>query len=141
MQSQKIGNGYMIRLEKGEEIAESLKRFCQEKGIKSGSISGIGATDNISIKYYDLEQKKYDSKHFGGENYEILSLNGNVSLLNNEPFTHLHITLADSHHHAFGGHLESAVISVTCEIALQMTDALVLRKRNEEFQLNFLELS
>ena len=141
MQSKKIGNAYMIRLEKGEEIAESLKRFCQEKGIKSGSISGIGATDNVSLKYYDLAKKQYTAKHFRSENYEILSINGNVSLLNDEPFTHIHITLSDSHHHAFGGHLESAVISVTCEIALQMTDGIVLRKRNEEFQLNFLELS
>ncbi|MFA6089566.1 MAG: PPC domain-containing DNA-binding protein, partial [Candidatus Woesearchaeota archaeon] len=90
MKSKKINNGYIIRLEKGEEIIELLTKFCKNNKIKSGIITGIGGTDNACLKYYDLEKKEYLSKKFSGKNYEIVSLNGNISLIKNEPFMHIH---------------------------------------------------
>ncbi len=140
MQSKKLNNGYILKIEKGEEIAETLTKFCKDNNIKSGAISGIGATNNASISYYDLGEEKYISKTFSSKNYEIISLNGNIALIDKEPFAHLHITISDQDYKVFGGHLVSAIVSVTCEIAITMSDSTVERKIDNEFGINLLEL-
>ncbi|MCK9186292.1 DNA-binding protein [Candidatus Gracilibacteria bacterium] len=139
MKSKKLTNGYILRLEKGEEIITSLTKFCEDNDIKSGSISGVGGTDDVSVKYYDPEQEKYISKKFTSKNFEIISLNGNISLVDGKPFPHVHIMLGDADYNTFGGHLGSANIAITCEIVIQMTDYIFTRKLDEEFNLNFLE--
>lgn len=140
MKFRKINSGYIIRLEKGEEIIHALISFCEDNNIKSGSITGIGGTDNVSLKYYDQEKKEYISKKFSGKNYEIIGLNGNISLVEDKPFAHIHIILGDSDYRAFGGHLESAIIGITCEITIVMADSTINRKFDDEFKLYFLDL-
>ena len=140
MKSKKLNNGYIIKLEKGEEIVFALTKFCEDNDIKSGSIAGVGGTDNVSLKYYDLAKGEYISKKFSGKNYEIISLNGNISLVNGKPFVHIHTVLGDSDYNAFGGHLGSALIAITCEITIHLADDLFNRKLDNEFKLNFLDI-
>lgn len=140
MKSKKTSTGYIVRLEKGEEVIETLTKFCETEKIKSGSISGIGATNNVDLKSFDEKTKKYLEKKFSGEDYEILSLNGNITLLNGKPFLHLHAVLSDPNYNAFGGHIGSVVISVTGEIVINIFDVTIPRKLDNEFQLNFIDL-
>lgn len=140
MKSKKINEGYIIKLEKGEEIITALTKFCADNNIKSGAIAGVGGTNDVSLKYYDLEKGEYISQKFGGKNYEIISLSGNVSLIDNKPFAHIHIVLGDSDYRTFGGHLGSAIIAITGEITITIINDVVTRKFNDEFKLNFLDL-
>lgn len=140
MQSKKLTDGYILKLEKGEEIIETLAKFCGDNNIKSGSVTGIGGTDNATLKYYDREKKEYIPKNFSGKDYEIVSLLGNISLVEGMPFAHIHIALGDADYNLFGGHLGSAVTSITCEITINMTDGILNRKLDDEFKLNFLEI-
>ena len=55
--------------------------------------------------YFDQEKKEYVHHNFPG-GYEVLSGIGNISLLDGEPFVHVHITLADKEGKAMGGHLD-----------------------------------
>ena len=137
MKYKKANAGYFIKFEKGEEIMQELTKFCEDNDVKSGSISGVGGTDDVLIKYYDLKKGEYLPKKFSGKNYEIISLNGNISLVENKPFVHLHIMLGDSDYRTFGGHLGSAVVDITCEIAINMSDSVINRKFNDEFKVNF----
>ena len=140
MHSKKLKDGYIVRIKKGEEIIGELTRFCSENNIKSGSIAGIGATDNVSLGYFDLDKKEYIEKKFSGKNFEIISMNGNISLVDGKPFAHIHITLGDSDYSVFGGHLNSAVVSVTGEITLTLSDGVLERKPDEHSGLNLLNL-
>jgi len=140
MQYKKIGNKYMIKLEKGEEIINSLTEFCIEHKIKSGTVSGIGGVSRVNIGYYDMDEEKYISKQFEKKNFEIISLNGNISLIENKPFPHLHILLGDLDYSVFGGHLNSAIISVTGEIVLSMVDGEVRREKDGASGLNLMQL-
>jgi len=140
MKFKKINDGYVVRIEKGEEIIQTLTDFCEQNNVKSGSIAGIGGTDDVSVSYYDQEKKEYIPKRYGGKNYEIISLNGNISLKEGKPFAHIHITLGDSDYSVFGGHLESAVISVNCEMVISMANDKVERKFDKDLQLNLLDL-
>ena len=42
MDYRRFGNKYVVRLEKGEEIVESIKTLCRENNIRLGTVSGIG---------------------------------------------------------------------------------------------------
>ena len=139
MQYKKVSGGYFIKIEKGEEVLETLTKFCKDNNLKSGSISGIGGTNDVSIKYYDMEKKEYLPINFGGKNYEIISLNGNISLVEGKPFVHLHIMIGDSDYRTFGGHLGKAVVGLTAEIMINMTEDIIERKLDEKYNLNFWE--
>lgn len=59
MKYKKVENRFFVKIEKGEEIIEILTKFCSDNNIRSGSISGIGGTNDVSIKYYGGNNNKY----------------------------------------------------------------------------------
>ncbi len=137
MKFKKFRNKWVVSINIGEEIVETLKKFCKDNNIKLGTISGIGAVKGTTIGFYNLETKKYYPKELDGD-YEITSLLGNISTMDGEVYLHLHITLADSTYNAFGGHLNSAVIGGVGEFIIEEIDGEVKRGFNEEVGLNLL---
>lgn len=137
MKFKKIGSKWIVRIDKGEEIVKTLKQFCKENKIKLGTISGIGATDRVTIGLFNARSKQYHSQELIGD-YEITNLSGNISTMNDEIYLHLHISLADSKYNAYGGHLNSAVISGTGEIIIEEIEDIIEREFNEEVGLNLL---
>ena len=140
MKFRKLGEIFILRLEIGEEIITQLKEFCLENKIQSGQVSGIGVVRRAKISYFDLSSGKYLHQELSG-NMEITSLMGNISVMEGEPFPHLHITLADDKFRIRGGHLSEGVIGVTGEIVLEPFPGLVERKINQENGLNLLVLA
>lgn len=135
MKYKKFNNKYVVRVDKDEELVSSLKRFCIENNIKLGSVTGIGATNKATIGIFVIDEKRYVSKELTGD-HEITALAGNISTMNGEVYLHLHATLGDSEHRAFGGHLTSAVISATSEIIVDAIDGEVEREFNEKVGIN-----
>jgi len=126
MKIQKAGQKLMLKLEKGEEIIQSLTRVCKNEGIKLASLSGIGAADNLRIGSMDPLTGIYASRTFTGM-LEITSLSGNITMRNGEPFPHIHIVVGDENCNAYAGHLLEANINVTCEIVLTIIDGEITR--------------
>jgi predicted DNA-binding protein with PD1-like motif len=139
MNYKKINNKYVIRMDRGEELVSSLKRFCSENNIKLGSVTGLGATDKVTIGLFIMDEKRFKSKEFTGD-FEITSLVGNISTMNGETYIHLHANIGDIEHRVFGGHLASAVISATAEIFVDTIDGEVDRVFDEESGINLLKL-
>ncbi len=54
-------------------------------------VSGIGACDDVVLKFFNLTTKQYEEKHIT-EPLELTSLLGNISRLDNGHFAHLHAT-------------------------------------------------
>ena len=92
MQFQKLNNSFIVYVEKGEKVMETLTNFCIENNIHSGQLAGIGAVKNIDIGAYDINTKDYVHRKFD-EILELLSFQGNVALKDEKPFLHAHITL------------------------------------------------
>ena len=139
MRYKKFGNKFMVRLDRGEEIIETLKQFCKDMNIKSGSITGIGATNKATVGLFDVEAKKYHSKELVG-NFEIAPLYGNISMKGNEVYLHIHINLCDSDHTSFGGHLSFAIVSATVEVIIDVIDEKMDREFDKKTGLNLLKL-
>ncbi|WP_432666217.1 PPC domain-containing DNA-binding protein [Wukongibacter baidiensis] len=136
MEFKRFGNKVVMRIDRGEEVVETIKEFCTDQKITLGSISGLGAADRIKVGAFNVEKQKYHSIEFSGSDYEITNLTGNISTMDGETYLHLHITLSDHDMRAFGGHLNEAVISGTCELVIDIIDGIVDRKFNDEVGLN-----
>jgi len=67
MKAKKYGNRFIIRIDRGEEIVETLKKFCTENNIRLGTISGIGSTNKATIGLFETAAKKYHSREFAGD--------------------------------------------------------------------------
>ncbi|MDP3559672.1 MAG: DNA-binding protein, partial [Legionellaceae bacterium] len=108
----------VIVLNKGDKLVENLTHLMTQHGVKGGLISGVGALKEVELGYYELENKTYLRKTFQEEDYELLSLNGNITLKDNAPYIHVHAVLGKSNFSTFGGHLFEAVVAVTAEITV-----------------------
>jgi hypothetical protein len=139
MKTKKIGSKYFIRIDRGEEIVESLKNFCKENGIKLGTVYGIGATSKAVVGFFEAETKKYHSKEFSG-GHEIAPLAGNITTMNGETYLHLHINLCDAEQRSYGGHLNSAVVGATFEGFVDVMDGEIERELSEDIGLNLLKI-
>lgn len=135
MEYKKIRDTIIVRLDAGEEIVRSLKKIVETENIQLGTVQGIGATDRLKIGLFDVSKKKYHSKSFTGD-HEIVPLIGNISTKDGKPYLHLHINVADRNNNSFGGHLNEAYISATCEIFIRCIDGEVNRVTDEKTGLN-----
>ena len=59
MQHRQLGNTYMLRIDYGEEILQSLKQMCEQEGIRLAQVSSISAVDYAIVGVYDLQEKRY----------------------------------------------------------------------------------
>ena len=139
MEVRKFDQGYVLRLDPGEEIVSCLTDLVKREGIRLGLVSALGAANDVTIGIFDTAAKKYSACRYQGD-YEISSLTGNVTRMDGEPYLHLHITIgnpATGEVHA--GHLTAATISATLELFLQVWDGQVGRKFSDTVGLNLLE--
>mgnify|MGYP001568257856 FL=1 len=135
MEFKKFEGIFVLRLDSGEEIVQSLLDFCMQQKIFAGTIFGIGSTQSATLAFFDEQSKKYDLKTFLGM-HEIAALSGNISLKDDKAYVHCHITLGDKKFNAFAGRLKSAIVGPTCEITIFEVKGKVLRKHSEKTGLN-----
>jgi len=55
--SEKLINVHFIKMEKGEDILETIVNYCKQVNLKSGAIYGLGAVEKASLGFYDLNSK------------------------------------------------------------------------------------
>ena len=81
----------------------------------------------------------YVKKVFDSD-YELISLIGNVSLVDNKPFIHTHISFSDTEFKAFGGHLFDAKVIAAAEFCIFISDYHLHRKLNCDIGLSLWDI-
>lgn len=135
MEYKKFNKTIVARIDKGEEILDKIKEIALKENIKLASISALGATNDFTVGVYKIDEKKYYSNEFKG-NFEIVSLIGTINTMNNEFYTHIHMSAGNDKGEVFGGHLNRAIVSATCEMIINIIDGNVDRYHDEEIGLN-----
>ena len=112
------GRTYIFKLSKGKDLLEALADFCHDNQVKCGIVSVIGSVANATIGYYDPAKKRYE-KTVINQPLELLNLTGNISIQDNRPMVHAHVTLADEEYNVIGGHLMLGTKIYVCEAYVQ----------------------
>ena len=118
---------HVFRLKPKMDLRKSILEFSKEKKVKAGCIvSCIGSLEQFHIRFANQEVGKLQKGFF-----EIVSLTGTLS----DASCHLHISVADSSGHVFGGHLlDDNLIYTTAEITItELTDVEFSREVDPTF--------
>lgn len=129
----------VFRLDPGEELVQSIKKLCEQLNITLGTITGLGATNNVTLGLYEVATKQYHQITRTGD-HEIASLYGNITQMNGEVYLHLHITVCDKTYQSISGHLNKAIISVTFEGVIDCIKGTITRHKDQHTGLNILSL-
>ncbi len=135
MDYRRFNDTLVVRFDKGEEILEQLEAVSKKENIKLAEISALGAINDFTVGVYNTTERKYYSNHFEGA-FEIVSLTGTVSTMDGKYYAHLHMSAGNDKGEVFGGHLNRAIISATCEMIIRVIDGQVDRKFSDEIGLN-----
>lgn len=135
MEYRRFGSTVIARFDKGEEILEQVKRIAGAESIKLASVQALGAVGQFTVGVFKPDEKKYYSNEFCGS-FEIVSLTGTINTMDGEFYCHLHMSAGNDKGEVFGGHLNKAVISATCEMVINIIDGSVDRAYSDEIGLN-----
>lgn len=138
MEYRKFQNKIIVRMDKGEEILEKVREVAEKEKIKLADISALGAVSEFTVGVFDTEVKEYHANEFKGS-FEIVSLTGTINTMNDEFYCHLHMSAGNEKGQVFGGHLNRAIISATCEMVITLIDGRVDRRFEKEVGLNLFQ--
>jgi predicted DNA-binding protein with PD1-like motif len=120
MESAKIRELVMLRLDHGEDILESIKFATKDEKDTMLIMTGLGMISDFELGYFD--RGTYLTRSFA-EPHELLALQGSVSS-DGDNRLHVHATVADKDHRAFGGHLMKGKVWMSNEIGLVRLDGV-----------------
>ena len=138
MDYRKFGDTYIVRMDRGEEILQTLIGFCEKENVRLASVEALGAVDHAVVSVYDVPTKTFYKKEFN-EPMEISNLCGTVTRKEGKAYIHLHATLCDANLLAHGGHANELRVAATCEMVVRTLPGEVGRKLDENIGLNMFQ--
>ena len=127
----KLSKMFIGKLSHGKDLLEEMTALCIKENITLGRVEGIGAVQRARVGYYNQVSREYQYIEFNGH-LEITSLVGNVSIKDNKPFVHAHVSLSDEKGNAFGGHLAQGTVIYAFEILLHSFEGPELKRTYDE---------
>jgi len=129
------------RIDKGEEIIESLLDICRAQGIKSAVFTGIGGCSRAELQTFIPEEGTFETETLQGM-LELINITGNiVSDDDDQLFHHTHAVFSykqGAEHKMAAGHIKSVEVLYTAEIELRpVTGGVIRRKYDPETGTGF----
>ena len=112
--------GFLLTLEPGDELVRCLIQFAREQELDAAVVNGIGSISEAELGAGGGRERDHRRRTLA-EPLEACSLTGTVTLLDGEPFPHLHGTFARADHSLLGGHVYQAVCAASVELVIQVT--------------------
>jgi uncharacterized protein len=117
MQAIREGTRWMLRLDDGQDLFETLNRFAESEKVGAAAVMfGIGMFRRATFGYWDGKQYQ---PHDLAEPAEVVALHGTVARADGVPSVHLHGAVAGPDHRLVGGHLMRATVGVLQEMVLE----------------------
>ena len=135
MEYRRFHDTIVARIDRGEEIVEQVRVIAEQEKIELASIQALGAVNDFTVGVFRTSEKKYFSNDFQGD-FEIVSLTGTINTMDGKFYSHMHMSAGNEKGQVFGGHLNRAVVSATCEMVIRMIDGVVDRTFDEQVGLN-----
>ncbi|MDY6986411.1 MAG: PPC domain-containing DNA-binding protein [Candidatus Thermoplasmatota archaeon] len=118
-------NVEIVRIDRGKDLADEIKRTTEERELyNSWILGGVGAVEDAELGVYNWGEERYE-KFLIKEPMELISMQGNVS---EEGIAHIHCSLSNGEKVA-AGHFFNAKVHIFVEIAFIKTDKKLRRVR------------
>jgi uncharacterized protein len=131
---------YILRLESGDDILQSLRQFATTKKIGASLLEGIGSLNKVKLGHYDFKTRKYSYETFE-DDLEILNLSGNIASMNRAPLPHVHVTLGRRDFSVIGGHMDEGSSANMVEIGIWKLPGKLVKAKDDSIGLNVLQLA
>jgi predicted DNA-binding protein with PD1-like motif len=130
---------YAVVFDTGEEVIAGLTDFAKRQRLDASHFTAIGAFSDATLTFFDMEKKDY-RKIPVGEQVEVLSLVGDVTLDKGEPKIHAHVVVGKPDGTTRGGHILEAHVRPTLEVILVESPAHLRRTTDEATGLALINL-
>ena len=139
MQAIHDGSRWMLRLDDGQDLFETLSTFAARENVTAAAVVfGIGMFRTATFGYWDGRQYQ---AHELTVPHEVVALHGSIARADGAPSIHLHGAVAGPDHHLVGGHLMRATVGVLQEMVLETFPGRTFgRPLVESFGLRMLDL-
>lgn len=135
MEYRRFGEDIVIRIDKEEEIIEKMLEVCRKENVTLANVNALGAVGEFEVGLFNTAEKKYYSTIHKGD-FEIVSLTGSITTKDGELYHHIHMSAGNQENKVYGGHLNYAKVSATCEMFIHVMPGKVERKFSDEIGLN-----
>ena len=130
---------HAVVLAKGDELLSGLTEFARREKFTAGHFTAIGALERARFGWFDRTRKAYRDI-LVPEQVELLSLIGNVALVNGAPYIHAHGVVGFSDGRLRGGHLLEAVVWPTLELFFTSYPVSLIKQHDAETDLALFNL-
>ncbi len=139
--AKKYASTYVVSIKNRADLVDALNDFVKVNKISLGSVTGIGAVNKATLRFFDPATKKYIDKNFLGQ-MEIANLTGNISTQDGKVYTHYHVTLGNDKYQGLAGHLLNATINGAGEFYIYTVPMGKLERTfDENIGLNFYDFN
>ena len=141
MDYRKYGDTVYVRMDKGDEIIQSILDVCKQEKIMSATFSGIGGCSGAEVQTYIPETNSFEQQTLEGM-LELISLMGNVITDDEGEYyhhTHALFSFKDGESHGMAaGHIKSITVLYTAEIEIRpVIGGEIKRKHDPETGTGF----
>ena len=113
--------------------------FAGRERLRASHITAIGALSDVTLGYFDRGSRQYQKIPLG-EQVEVLSLLGVVTLDGEKPKLHAHIVVGTRDGSARGGHLLEGHVWPTLEVVVEESPRHLQRRTDPESGLALIDL-
>jgi len=125
------GPVHLLRLDTDDDLYDTVTEYVRDHRIEAAAVSFLGAVRRASLRYYDQQAKQYVDFTID-EPLEVVSGVGNVSLLDGEPFLHIHAAFSDERGGGHGGHVNSGTVVFALEVTIASLEGKAPERRPDD---------
>jgi uncharacterized protein len=122
----------------GDEPYAGLTQFAEQNHIQSAHFTAIGGFHDARLAWFD-EDKKLFRLIPVDDQVEVVSLVGDIALLDGKPVVHMHCVVAYPDGATKGGHILGAHVSPLLEVFVTADPTPLIKKRDPARGLTLIE--
>ena len=131
---------YAIILAKGDEVMSGLTDFARQNKVASASFTAIGAFSRATVAWFDDARKEFRLIPIR-QQVELVSMIGDIALVNDQPAVHTHVALASSDGTVRGGHVINAFVFPTLELFMTVYPTALHKQLDDATGLKLIDPS
>jgi uncharacterized protein len=129
---------YAIVLSKNDEVISGITAFARQHKVTAASFTAIGAFSHATVAWFDDRKKQFKLVPIN-EQVELVSMIGDIALVDDRPAVHTHVSVASSDGTVRGGHVINAYVFPTLELFMTVYPTPLHKEKDEATGLELID--